>query len=468
MRMRAFILLVALSWMAGACATARAPRPPGDPAALRYNISCSLGAAPALEVEVVLLPGGPRDFLFSQPGGVDTVWATFEHGDVRALRVTAGGVHVPSAARFLRYRYAPEPRHRGQGPGLFTGMGDEGAFHVAGRAYLLRPRVVTPGLRVELFVEGAEALLPWAPSDGGLYHVRGEDLVDSGFHGFGGRRCLVRLEAATVEVAILGQLTHLRDADVCGWIRQAAVEVATVRHAFPYPRVTVRVVPVPGDSDAGLFGMVLWSSPPSISILVGQDASREALGGDWVAVHEMLHLAHPAMLPHVPWLTEGLATYYTELARARSGRQTAQRAWEELVAGFERGRESAGTRTMAEVVAHGDYMSTYWLGALFALHLDVELRRVSHGTRRLEDVLESLGRQGQTSTLGAFGVAVDAVAGQPLFDSLLARHLPRPAFAELEGLLESLGVRQGPQGVTLAPGPAGAMRQALDGERPDL
>ncbi len=458
------LVLLALAGLS--CQSTGRPRPMGDPAALRYNVTYVREPEHSLDVEVVLVRGSPREFLFSKPGGVDTVQVWSDDGAVRALRVHGGAVSLPSGTRFLRYRYALDARIREEGPDFFAGIGEGDARHVAGREYLIRPRVVTPELRVELYVEGAEALLPWTPEEGGLYRLRAEDLVDSGFHGFGGRRCHARLPDAVLDVAILGRFTRLDDAAVCAWLRQAAEEVRTVRRAFPYPRISVRVIPVPARGGSSLFGMVQWSSPPSISILVGQDTEARAFEQDWVAVHEMLHLAHPVLLPRVPWLSEGLATYYTEVARARSGRQSAERAWEELVDGFARGRARSGLRTMEEAVSGGDFsLPVYWTGALFALHLDVELRRVTGNTRRLEDVLELLAERGPTSTFGAFGAAVDSVAGQPLFDALLARHLSRPAFAEMEALLEALGVKSVPDGVKLVPARDSLLREAVDGRR---
>ena len=96
----------------------------------------------------------------------------------------------------------------------------------------------------------------------------------------------------------------------------------------------------------------------------------------------------------------------------------------------------------------------------------MELRRVTGNKHRLEDVLELLAERGPTSTFGAFGAAVDSVAGEPLFDSLLARHLRRPSFAEMEGLLEALGVRADAGGtVKLVPARDSPLREAVDGRR---
>ncbi|MBN8227219.1 hypothetical protein JYK02_06805 [Corallococcus macrosporus] len=450
----------------GACASVPVT-PPWEDLPLRYNVTYTHDPSPRLNVEVVLPPPlAPRLFLFRQPGRASSVVATFGNGSRVELFPRNGQVSVPEGARVLRYHHPLDSSPGGGGRHLFGGMGEGDAWHVAGKAYLLTPGRVTPDLRVELTVSGADALLPWKPDARGVYHLRGEDLIDAGFHAFGGRRCEARVGASVLEVALLGRFTHLSDAELCAWLEQAGREVVTVRKAFPFPRVTVRIVPVPGDDAPGVFGMVQWSSPPSISILVGQDATAASFAKDWVAIHELLHLTHPTLMPRVAWLTEGLATYYTELARARSGRQTSQRAWQELTEGFARGQAAAGSRTMEEVVAEErNFQGIYWTGAFFALHLDVELRRVTHGRARLEDVLELLATRGPTASLEGFGAAVDTVAGQPLFDALLARHLQRPAFSELAPLLENLGVRIDPGGVKLHAAPGSGLREALDGGR---
>ncbi|WP_216672872.1 hypothetical protein [Corallococcus exiguus] len=462
---RAWLLSLALTL--GACASAPLSSPLDEAVPLRYNIIYTQDPTPRLNVEVFLPRKFPREFLFRQPGRVESLFVTDEVGTRFDVFPKNGVVQVPEGTRFIRYHYPLTTSSQGGGGRhLFGGMGEGDTWHVAGKAYLLTPSRVTANMRVDVTASGADVLLPWTPGDNGVYHLRGEDLIDAGFHSFGGRRCEAHVGASVMEVALLGRFTHLTDADLCAWLEQAGREVVTVRKSFPYPRITVRVVPVPGDATPGVFGMTLWSAPPSISILVGQDATAASFAKDWVAVHEMLHLTHPALVPREAWLTEGLATYYTELARARSGRQTAQQAWRELTNGFARGQAASRSRNMKEVVAEErNFMGIYWTGALFALHLDVELRRVTNGRAQLEDVLELLATHGPTATLESFGAAVDTVAGQPLFGALLARHLPKPAFSELAPLLENLGVRIDPGGVTLHAAPGSGLREALDGER---
>ncbi|HEX8705701.1 MAG TPA: hypothetical protein VF815_43100 [Myxococcaceae bacterium] len=445
----------------------RPHRPAEHPAALRYNVTYEREPEHALEVEVVLVSGAPRDFLFTQHGGVQTVFAHKESGEVVELPVERDGIEVPKGTRFLRYRFALDALVRRRGADFFAGLPHGEARLITGRTWLIRPRVASPDLRVELSVQGVNALLPWRRGPGGMYQLRGDDLVDSGFHGFGGRRCEVVLPDVALQVGILGEMTHMKDGQLCDWLRRTAEEVRTVRPAFPYPRVTVLIYPVPGREEADLFGMVMWSSAPSIALLVGQDAEPSSFQGDWVAIHEMLHLTHPPFKPPTStrWITEGLATYYTEVARARSGRLTPEQAWHELLRGFELGKAQSSGRTTQEMIDENDPPGIYWVGAYFALRLDVELRRATGNQRGLEHVLELLAVQGSTTTMKAYSAAVDSVAGRPLFEALLARELRESAFAGLGGLLEDLGVTATSGGVKLQPAQDSAVREALYGSR---
>jgi hypothetical protein len=343
-------------------------------------------------------------------------------------------------------------------------MGHGDALVISGKSWLIRPRLAEPLLRAELSVQGADVLLPWQPGPDGVYRLRAEDLVDSGFHGFGGRRCQAHLPDAVLDVAILAPLTHLEDAQVCEWLRQRAEEVRHIRRGFPHPRISVIVYPVPEQDDADIFGMVMWSSPPSIALLLGQDTRPASLAEDWMALHELLHLAHPAILPRTPWISEGLATYFTELARARSGRLSPEKAWREMLRGFDRGKRQARGRTMQQMLDENRPPGIYWVGAWFALRLDVALRKTTGNQRGLQDVLELLAAKGSTATVEEYGAAVDAVAGRPLFTALLEAERRRTAFAGLEGLLEDLGVTPTPGGVKLQPARDSLVREALDGK----
>jgi hypothetical protein len=460
------LCFMALAMALGSCRpeVIREPRSSEAPSALRYNATYVSEPERAIDVEVVRGPNAPQDFMFTVEGVVDTLQVSSDTGPVQELSVDDEGVTVPPDTRFIRYRYPLQDRRGWRWRGLLEGMSHGDALLISGKSWLIRPRMAERLLRAELSIQGAEVLLPWQPGPDGLYHLRAEDLVDSGFHAFGGRRCQAHLPDAVLDVAIQGPLTHLTDAQVCEWLRQRAEEVRHIRRNFPYPRVSVIVYPVPEQDDADIFGMVMWSSPPSIALLLGQDTRPGSFSEDWTALHELLHLTHPTILPRTPWISEGLATYFTELARARSGRFSRERAWQELLRGFDRGKRQARGRTMQQMLDEDRPPGIYWVGAYFALRLDVALRKATGNQRGLQDVLELLATQGSTSTVAGYGAAVDAVAGRPLFTALLEAERRRPAFAGLEGLLEDLGVTPTPGGVKLQPARDSPVREALDGK----
>lgn len=460
------LFLVSLVVALGSCRpeVVRAPRSSEESSTLRYNVTYVREPERAIDVEVVRGHNTPQDFMFTYSGVVDTVQAYSDTGQVQELSVEGSGVTVPPDTRFIRYRYPLQDGTRSRWRGLFEGMGHGDALLISGKSWLIRPRVAEPFLWVELAIQGADVLLPWEPGPDGLYHLRAEDLVDSGFHAFGGRRCQARLPGAVLDVAIQGPLTHLKDEQVCEWLRQRAEEVRQIQRTFPYPRIPVIVYPVPGLDDADLFGMLMRSSPPSIALQLGQDTRPASFAEDWSALHELMHLTHPSILPPTRWIPEGLATYFTELARARSGRFSPERAWQEILEGIDRGKRQARGRTMQQMLEEDRPPGIYWVGAFFFLRLDVEMRKATGNQRGLQDVLELLATQGSTSTVGGFGAAVDTVAGRPLFTVLLEAERRRPAFAGLEGLLEDLGVTPTPGGVKLQQARNSLVREALDGK----
>ncbi|MDQ3264781.1 MAG: hypothetical protein M3Y59_14115 [Myxococcota bacterium] len=453
-RLAAWLLLGAVG-----CAAGRADPPVRDPVDLRYDIHHRLENGRSLEVTLWLPPDHPRHFLFAAPGAIGEVELTRSSGEQRTLEIPADGALLLEADDSqVRYRF----RFPSQGSVRSGAVGQEGAM-VPGRVYLLRPRQARDERFAQLRFTGAEVMLPWNnPGPEGWYRIRESDLIDAGFHTFGGRRCSRRLEGARLELRVIDLPTTLGDVAVCDWVAQAAAEVLTVRQRFPYERVAVTVVTV-ASSEASPFGMLMWSEPPSVVLLAGRSAGTGQLRRDWVAVHELLHLIHPTFLRRGTWLSEGLATYYTEVARMRSGRFTQAAGWAELVTGFQRGAAQGGPRTVTELASQGGgYLGYYWGGAAILLELDVAIRRASGEARSLDSALELLGQGGFTATLEEFGAAVDEAAGQPLWEQLTRQRLSQPPGAGTEALLRQLGVLPAGASVTFDDqAPLAAIRRAL-------
>jgi hypothetical protein len=468
---RRLVALTAFAWL-GCAHRQPSTAALAQSAELAYRIEWSK-ASRALDVEVRLVSGEVCSFLFTVPGGIEEVRA--ELGDKTLTTIPVGSqgeLTLPAGWASVRYRYPIADLVRSRGADFSSGAGRGDSFVVAGRSYLLRPTVASPGISATVTVEGIAASLPWNPEREGHWRLRAQDLVDSGFHAFGGHRCSRKAADAQIEITRLeweGPLAG-NDEVLCDWIASSAREVLTVRGRFPYARTSVTLLPV-DSTEASPFGMVLWSDPPSLAILVGARATADEFRRDWVATHELLHLTHPVFAPKEPWLSEGLATYFTELARARSGRYTAEKAWSELVAGFDRGRDQAGEMKMAEAtsgIGGGYYLALYWSGALFCLDLDLQIRRATNGAKSLDAVLEQLATAGVMSSLEAFGTAVDALAGKAIFEATLKRHRSQVAFAESPRLLQALGVSRKGDTVAFTPAQDAPLRDALTSKRPSI
>ena len=73
-------------------------------------------------------------------------------------------------------------------------------------------------------------------------------------------------------------------------------------------------------------------------------------------------------------MSEGLASYYQSISRARVGMISTRETWEDLRAGFERGARQG--RTLGDATenmrAELAYMQVYWSGAAIFLLADLD------------------------------------------------------------------------------------------------
>ncbi len=464
MELRACLCLLALT----SCATTRG-QPVSAPGELAYRITHP-SAARAVDVEILRIRGAPAAFSFSNPGAVDRVRAQLQDGSQVELGVPSSGeLDVPNDWVALRYRFSLDEVQRSWGStDLSWGVAGETDLLLSGACWLLRPRVGIAELTVTITSAAVDLLLPWEKQTEGHWRVTSTELVDSGFHAVGGRRCYLTVGSGKLEVALLGPPHPLGDAAICEWIRSSAAEVLLVRQEFPVARAAISVVPVQSN-EASPFGRMLTSTPRSFGFLVGSEARSEDFTKDIVALHELLHLAHPAFFPKETWLSEGFATYFAEVARARSGRQTPQNAWEELLDGFERGAEVASGMRMDEVIRErgvaGRLRAASWVGVFFLLALDLEIRQRTAGKQGLDEVFNRL-TSSSTLSRTEFASKVDAVAGQPVFDAVFAAQAGHRAFAGQRDLLDELGVVRRDGKVTFEATARSEDRDALMRPRP--
>jgi hypothetical protein len=366
-----------------------------------------------------------------------------------------------------------------------TGRGGRasGAVVTEAGSWLLRPAEIPVRLRARVrfrLPAGASVSTPWErdPTDPGTSFA-----LDATTWAFIGHVAIGRLSqdafqasGAEVRVATLPGDPRSGREGVRAWLSAAVGAVADVFGGrYPRDRVQAIVRPVDGggDRDPVPFGSSWQGGGPALVLLLAKDASPESLVGEWVAVHELVHLSMPVVAPEDAWLSEGFATYYQEVLRARAGLQTARQAWQAIEDGFGRGRRSGGERTLEEESRRmretHEFLRVYWAGAALALLLDVDLRRHSGGRVSLDDAMRRLAQDlGSPRPLSGADVVsrIDAWAGRPVLSSLATPALASRDFPSVEAAYAWLGVRVEDGRVSLDDAaPGAAQRRAVESRR---
>jgi hypothetical protein len=224
--------------------------------------------------------------------------------------------------------------------------------------------------------------------------------------------------------------------------------VDALMHAFgrlPRTDAQILVVPLPGRREAAPWGQVQRGGGAAVHLFVGADAPRDALIEDWTATHEFAHLLHPHLGLRGRWLSEGLASYYQNVLRARVGVLTADAAWSRIEQGFARGRaeqRSVGLRLEQASRRLGElraYMRTYWAGTAFWLEADLGLHERGSS---LDAVLAAhasccLGADVSVTPEG-YLAQLDRIAGRDVFMSRYHAYAAATTFPDTDPMLSRL------------------------------
>jgi hypothetical protein len=401
------------------------------------------------------------------------------HDGARPLPFSEQGVELPATTPDdACVRYGVELR---AGPGgglrdLVRRVGDD--VVLAHGLWLWRPARYAQAARVtaRFSLPGAMRVSsPWGSADAdGSFHVPTSTLQRRGYTALGrlrGRE--IPVPGGALDVVLLDAPFAHGDEAVYGWLEEAGRAVATLYGRFPRERVQVLVQATrPGERVH--FGWVVRGGGPSVSLLLGGgvDEGSLSLDHEWIAVHEMSHLAIPYVFSGEPWLSEGLATWYQNALRARAGAISEEQAWESLLAGFDRGRQSLTGRTLLEdgrgMHETGAYQRVYWAGTALVLLADVTLRQESGGEASLDKALFALAEGGIETERGYEAVELcsllDEASGSDVFTRVLGAGRAERGFPDVESALTSLGVSRREGRVVLDDkAPLASVRRALMG-----
>lgn len=402
--------------------------------------------------------------------------------DVRVsddLRTLSASVCVDSASRGLRGgdRAAADylrPTRNQPTPGssrwpMSIGAGDCASYEVdigaaADNRALRRARwagsdiIVSPELWLWLprepatlhitLPEGMTVSAPW-PKD-----AKGRYRLDGAPHTWAAQVAFGRFETrplpapgGVVNLAIVNEGLIRHPDTIEQWLSAISTALAQVHGRFP--QTTTQVLVIPGDHTSTVpWGQVLRGGAPAVHLNVARDATLDELLADWTAFHEFSHLLMPYVSRQDAHLSEGFASYFQNVIRARSGNFTEKEAWTQLVHGFERGRQAAAARPEAlrqasrQMSRSRNYMRVYWSGAAIALLGDVALRR--DGEPGLDTLLGELNRCCADATRAwpgeKFVNQLDELAGRAVFAPLNSQALKSRAMPEPGDVLVALGV----------------------------
>lgn len=259
--------------------------------------------------------------------------------------------------------------------------------------------------------------------------------------------------------------------NILQWIEFLSDSLLQVYGHWPRQQWRISVSPTSAaNSDPIPWAQVHRDDIDTVKFYIAPQATTKQLQNNWTGYHEVAHLLIPYRGWGDNWFSEGLASFYQNILQARSGILTEQQAWQNLYAGFLRGRDdskfngeplAAVSNTMRE---RGGFMRVYWSGAWYFLVADIRLRQQSGGKLTLDLALEKLNDCCADARLSVPQIVnkLDELNSVLLFQPLYQQLIDSPEMPAFDSLFASLGITVVAGEVTLQQrGPGAALRQQI-------
>jgi len=249
-----------------------------------------------------------------------------------------------------------------------------------------------------------------------------------------------------LRLATIGRLNTRQHETISAWIKETADAVASVYGRFPRPAPQILVIAIGKRGQAVPWAHVIRGGGIAAEFFVDETRSLNSFREDWTATHELSHMLLPYVTRNDRWLSEGLASYYQNVLRARDGRLSEQQAWQRLHSGFERGRAGTSGSSLARATrsGRGSTMRVYWSGAAIMLKADSELRMLSGGKQSLDSALAKLQEccfdRERTWRARELLSELDRITGTSVFTDLYREHVLDNEFPDVEYTFEQLGL----------------------------
>jgi hypothetical protein len=254
----------------------------------------------------------------------------------------------------------------------------------------------------------------------------------------------IQVGGARLQIDFEGPALDLPKPSVEAHLRQAAQAVNIYYGRFPVSSADIIVLTTPGQE--GMLQGTTWGNVKGFAAVsrlkIGEHTTAQELDGDWIATHELVHMALPSLPDAQHWLEEGIATYVEPIARVQAGRLHADYIWKEMLEGMPFGEPKAGDRGLDRTHTWG---RTYWGGALFCLWADVEIRKKTANQKGLQDALrgivESSGTLNREWPVLRVLRAGDDATGTTVLQDLYTAWSENAVPVDLFDLWQQLGVR---------------------------
>jgi len=256
----------------------------------------------------------------------------------------------------------------------------------------------------------------------------------------------INIPGASVRLAAIGNLSPSQVEKFKQWITETVTTVTSVHGRFPQLQPQVLLVPIGTRNEPVPMAQVLRGGGLSAVFFIDESRPLDEFTGDWTATHEFSHMLVPYVSIRDRWLSEGLASYYQNVLRARNGRLTETQAWQKLYEGFKRGENGTHSGSLAQATRDGwnSTMRVYWSGAAMMLMADTQLRESSDGVQSLDTALQSLSgccmQNGKTWRARELFTQLDQLTNTEVFTGLYKKHVHEEAFPDLESTWKDLGI----------------------------
>jgi hypothetical protein len=230
------------------------------------------------------------------------------------------------------------------------------------------------------------------------------------------------------------------------WLQRVTEALLTVYNELPKDSFRITIERSSNPSSAVPWGQIERGTPTNVILVINPELGYGELIGDWTAFHELSHLLLPYRGYGNVWFSEGLATYYQNIIQARSGLFDETRLWNNITAGFERGRNEQKwnylnlTQVSDNLGENRQYMRVHWSGVLYWLNADIALRIQNKGT--LDNALKQLKDCCESHSMSAKAIArkLDELTNVTIFVSLFDKYSESYRVPEYKSLLTNLGV----------------------------